>query len=223
PVSPGSVLANSGGRQGASASLSATANTPPNVIASSSNDNSSGENQAAAGSRGEGGASPSAANGGGTVKQYNGSPLSSDFVGPLDKNTQAARDVKNITAPIDFDGHILGGEVKADGKVVGGHSTASGNVRVIPGTESAPNAKGVYEAEIEVRNPENPSQWLPKTNNEGVSSMFPSSWSADRIKVEVDAAYQNRVVKGDSWTGVTPSGVKVRGWLRPKTTVYPIY
>ncbi|QCX49532.1 hemagglutinin repeat-containing protein [Ralstonia pseudosolanacearum] len=40
PVSPGSVLANSGVRQGASASLSATADRPPNAIASSSGDDS---------------------------------------------------------------------------------------------------------------------------------------------------------------------------------------
>ncbi|WP_307844523.1 hemagglutinin repeat-containing protein [Ralstonia syzygii] len=39
-ASPGSVLVNSGARQAASASLSATANPPPNVIASSGNDDS---------------------------------------------------------------------------------------------------------------------------------------------------------------------------------------
>ncbi|WP_247664421.1 hemagglutinin repeat-containing protein [Ralstonia pseudosolanacearum] len=38
PVSPGSVLANPGGRQAANASLSVTADPPPNVIASSGND-----------------------------------------------------------------------------------------------------------------------------------------------------------------------------------------
>ncbi|MCL9850863.1 hemagglutinin repeat-containing protein (plasmid) [Ralstonia solanacearum P673] len=222
-ASPGAVLANSAARQAANASLSATADRSPNVIASSGNDNSSGENQAAEGSRGAGGALSSTENGGGTVKSYNGSPRSADFVGPLDQNTQAARSVKNVTAPIDFDGHILSGEVKANGDVVGGHSTASGNVRVIPGTESVPNAQGVYKAEIEVPDPANSGQWLQKTNNNGVSTMFPSSWSADRIKVEVDSAYQNRVVTGNRWTGVTPSGVKVQGWLTPKTTVYPIY
>ncbi|WP_247424824.1 hemagglutinin repeat-containing protein, partial [Ralstonia pseudosolanacearum] len=58
PVSPGSVLANSGGRQGASASLSATANTPPNAIASSSNGDSSGESQATGGKSSDGQTSP---------------------------------------------------------------------------------------------------------------------------------------------------------------------
>ncbi|WP_199189512.1 EndoU domain-containing protein [Trinickia dabaoshanensis] len=158
-----------------------------------------------------------------TVTPYSGDPLSPDFVGPLDLNTQATRDVGNVTAPIDFDGHILSGEVKANGSVVGGHSTASGNVQIIPGTESAPNAQGVYKAQIAVPDPANPGQWLPKTNNGGVSTLFPDSWTADRIKVEVDAAYQNRVITGNKWTGITPSGVRVQGWLMPKTTVYPIF
>jgi hypothetical protein len=138
-------------------------------------------------------------------------------------NKQATQNVGKVSAPIDFNGHTLGGEVKANGNVVGGHSTASGDVRIIQGTESAPNAQGVYQARIEVPDPANPGQWLSKSNNGGVSTMFPNSWTADRIKVEVDAAYQNRVITGNKWTGVTPSGVKVEGYLAPNTTVYPIY
>uniref|UniRef100_UPI001EEC11A3 EndoU domain-containing protein n=1 Tax=Vibrio vulnificus TaxID=672 RepID=UPI001EEC11A3 len=130
---------------------------------------------------------------------------------------------KDVTAPIDFDGHILSGEVKPNGNVVGGHSTATGRVRVIPGSSSAPNAQGVYKAKIEVPNPNNPGQFLQKTNNGGYSTMFPDTWSADRVKVEVGAAYKNRIVVGNKWQGTTPSGVKVEGYLNPKTTVYPIY
>ena len=63
--------------------------------------------------------------------------------------------VGNVTAPIDFDGHILAAEIKANGNVVGGHSTASGNVQVIPGTASAPNAQGVYSARVQVADPGN--------------------------------------------------------------------
>lgn len=145
------------------------------------------------------------------------------FVGPLDLNTQAAKDVGKVTAPIDFDGHILRGEIKANGNVVGGHSLVSGEVRIIPGTESAANPQGVYRASIEVADPANPGNWVPKTNGGGFSTMFPKTWSGDRIKVEVDAAYQNRVISGSKWTGITPSGVKVEGFTSPKTTVYPIY
>ncbi|MBI5256101.1 MAG: EndoU domain-containing protein [Burkholderiales bacterium] len=138
-----------------------------------------------------------------------------------DLNSKASQDVGKVTAPIDFDGHILNAEVKANGQVVGGHSTASGKVRVIPGSQSPPNAQGVYSARIEVADPNNPSAFIPKTNNGGVSTMFPDSWSADRVKVEVDAAYQNKTVSGNKWSGTTPSGVKVEGYLNPKTTVYP--
>lgn len=128
-----------------------------------------------------------------------------------------------VTAPIDFDGHILNAEIKASGKVVGGHSTATGQVKVIEGTASAPNANGVYRAKIEVADPNNPGQFLPKTNNGGWSTMFPDSWSADRVKIEVDAAFKKRTVNVNKWSGTTPSGVRVEGYLQPKTTVYPIY
>jgi len=36
-------------------------------------------------------------------------------------------------------------------------------------------------------------------------------------------AYKNKVIDGEMWTGTTPSGIKVKGWLEPKTTVYPLY
>jgi len=135
----------------------------------------------------------------------------------------AALNVHLVSAPIDWDGHILAGEVKSNGKVVGGHSIVSGKVRIVPGTASPPNQHGVYSAKIEVPHPSIPGQWLAKTNNNGVSTLFPDDWTADRIKVEVDAAYNNRVVSGNQWTGMTPSGIVVKGWLLPKTTVYPVH
>lgn len=143
--------------------------------------------------------------------------------GAIDLNAQASLSVSKITAPIDFDGHILSAEVKANGSVVGGHSTATGDVQVIPGTASVPNPQGVYTAEIQVADPANPGKFLPKTNNGGISTLFPDSWTADRVKVEVDAAFQNKTVVGNKWSGTTPSGVKVEGYITPKTTVYPKY
>ena len=129
--------------------------------------------------------------------------------------------------PIDFDGHILNAEIKGN-KVVGGHSIANGNIRVDK-VVKAPNANGVYEAKISVRDPNNPGKFLSKTNNNGKSTMFPDSWTSDRIKVEVDYAYKNRVPHSDPlkaskgmWQGVTKSGVKVEGYVSPKTTVYPL-
>src|SRR5690606_9417263 len=107
------------------------------------------------------------------------------------------------SAPIDFDGHIFNAEVKANGKVVGGHSIATGEVRVVPGTASPPNAQGVYSAKIEVADPNNLGGYLPKTNNGGVSTMFPDSWNTDRIKIEVDVAFKNKTVNGNKWSGTT--------------------
>lgn len=154
-------------------------------------------------------------------RTYTGDELDENFVGPLSQNSYADRIVGNVTAPIDFEGHIFSAEVKANGTVVGGHATVTGQVQVIPGSASAPNAQGVYSAKIRVADPANPGQFLPKTNNGGVSTLFPDSWSANRIKVEVDAAFQNRNIVGNKWTGTTPSGVRVEGYLNPRTTVYP--
>jgi uncharacterized Zn-binding protein involved in type VI secretion len=152
---------------------------------------------------------------------YSGDVLAANFIGPLDQNSAAALKIGRVTAPIDFDGHIFAAEIKANGNVVGGHSIVTGNVQVIPGTATAPNAQGVYSAKIQVADPKNPGQFLPKTNNGGVSTLFPDSWSAARIKVEVDAAFQNKTIIGNKWTGTTPSGVRVEGYIKPKTTVYP--
>ncbi|WP_223449907.1 MULTISPECIES: hemagglutinin repeat-containing protein [unclassified Pseudomonas] len=141
--------------------------------------------------------------------------------GTADLNAQASLSVSKVTAPIDFDGHIIKAEVKPNGNVVGGHSTATGDVRVVPGTASSPNAQGVYTARIQVADPANPGQFLAKTNNGGFSTMFPDSWTADRIKVEVDGAFKNKTVVGNKWSGTTSSGVRVEGYLTPNTTVYP--
>ncbi|MDG5978495.1 MafB1 protein [Hydrogenophaga taeniospiralis CCUG 15921] len=103
----------------------------------------------------------------------------------------------------------------------------TGDIRVIPGTAGTPNAQGVYDAKIEVRDPANPGGYLPKTNNKGVSTMFPDHWTGDRIKVEVDAACKNRqsfknTANGATmWRGTTPSGVLVEGYTTPNVTVYP--
>ncbi|STZ07685.1 p120 [Moraxella caprae] len=143
-------------------------------------------------------------------------------------NLQATKRVHQVTAPIDFDGHILNAEIKSGGKVVGGHSTANGNIKILSVTKQ-PDKKGVYEAKIAVKDPTTGS-YLPKSNNSGKSTMFPETWTADRVKVEVDYAYQHKIThpdpnkaKNGMWYGKTPSGVAVEGFLTPKTTVYPLY
>ncbi len=138
------------------------------------------------------------------------------------RNQSAAKNVGSVKVPIDFDGHITRLEIKPNGDVVGGHSIATGEVHIVPGSKGAPNAQGVYEAKVQVADPANPGSFLPKTTNGGRSTMFPDSWTADRIKVEVDAAFNAKIVSGNKWSGTTPSGVKVQGYLTPKVTVYPV-
>jgi hypothetical protein len=136
-------------------------------------------------------------------------------------NQSASDMVGNVTAPIDFDGHILGAEINKSGtKATGGHSTASGKVDVV--NKGVSDKYGVYEATIQIPNPKKPGQYLTKN-----STMFPDGWSADRVKVEVDEAFKNKTLTTNSqgqpmWEGLTPSGVVVKGYLNPKVTVYPV-
>ena len=132
------------------------------------------------------------------------------------------RFVKNVTAPIDFN-HIFNLEINRRGRVVGGHLT-SGNI--IEGRVIQTYPSGVYEAELFIKNPNNFNELLPKSNNNGISTMFPRNWTQDRVKVEVDFAYQNRInfynYRGVlMWKGKTPSGIWVEGYTTPNTTVYP--
>ncbi|HED4415464.1 EndoU domain-containing protein [Pasteurella multocida] len=91
---------------------------------------------------------------------------------------------------------------------------------------------GVYEARVLIPNPKaqtDPTapKFLEKKGNEGVSTMFPKTWTEDRLKVELEHAFRNRsrVPKTeDKWSGTTKSGVKVE-WVINKdgylSTVYP--
>lgn len=84
-----------------------------------------------------------------------------------------SRQVNNVTAPIDFDGHILNTEINSRGKLSGGHSIASGNVKVFQ-VIGKPDKNGVYNAKISVVDAKT-GKSVPKTNNNGKSTMFPNS------------------------------------------------
>ncbi|SFM63091.1 EndoU domain-containing protein [Rugamonas rubra] len=132
---------------------------------------------------------------------------------------------KNVLgSPVDI-AHAIGADYTKAGRPTGGHSLLNGDVRILPGTESVPDASGVYKATIQVPDPQNPGQWLTKTSNASMNSMFPKNWDASRIQSEVDAAWNspNRVVSGNKWSSFTPSGVKVEGYVSPRTTVYPVH
>ena len=87
---------------------------------------------------------------------------------------------------MDFDNHIINGEINARGLTVGGHSTAgvNNNVRIDRLISISPN--GVRQAEISIYDSIS-GQWIPKLNSNGtrnITSLFPEYWTPNRIKVE---------------------------------------
>jgi hypothetical protein len=125
-------------------------------------------------------------------------------------------------SPIDYD-HVIGADYNKNGQPTGGHSLLKNDVRIVPGTETAPDPYGVYRAAVQMPDPNNAGAWITKSAS--VNTMFPKNWTEAQIKAEVDAAWNspNKVVSGTKWQSVTPSGVKVSGYTTPRTTVFPIY
>jgi hypothetical protein len=142
----------------------------------------------------------------------------------VDRGAGGVGSAYRSTSPVDYD-HVLGADYNARGNPTGGHSLVNGDVRIVAGTESAADAFGVYEATILVPDPSNPGQWLTKTTNGSVNTMFPKEWTESRIKAEVDAAWNSphKTVLEQKWFSETPSGVRVEGFLLPRVTVYPVY
>ena len=135
---------------------------------------------------------------------------------------------QKATAPIDFDGHIINGEINARGRAVGGHSMLGGNVRIDAYAAKNPiSPNGVRNVVISVYDPST-GTWIQKVDRFGepqLTTLFPESWSKSRIIVEVDIAYKNRtrsLLDPRKWEGTTPSGIKVEGYIAPNTTVYPL-
>ena len=132
------------------------------------------------------------------------------------------------SSPIDM-AHIIGADFnRRTGEPTGGHSLLKGDVRIVPGSESAPDATGVYRAHVQMADPQRPGQWLTKTDRNGqpmFNTMFPKDWTAERITTELDAAWNSptKTKKGEKWSALTPSGVRVEGYLAPRVTAYPVY
>ena len=131
-------------------------------------------------------------------------------------------------SPIDFK-HILGADYKRHtGEPTGGHTLLNGDVRVIDGTASAPDATGVYRAQVQMADPQHAGQWNTKTDRNGnpmPNTMFPKDWTAEQVVSEVNAAWfsPTKTIRGDKWSALTPSGVRVEGYLEPRVTAYPVY
>jgi hypothetical protein len=140
----------------------------------------------------------------------------------------AVSGVASARSPIDIE-HVLGADFnRRTGLPTGGHTLLSGDVRVIAGSESAPDATGVYRAHVQMADPSRPGQWVTKTDRNGKpmqNTMFPKAWNAERVASELDAAWNspNKTIRGDKWSALTPSGVRVEGYTAPRVTAYPVY
>lgn len=139
----------------------------------------------------------------------------------------AAGDVSKVvrTSPVDIS-HSIGADYNPrTGRPTGGHTLLKGDVRIVLGTESVPDIAGVYTATIQILDPNDPGKWITKTGHNSTNTMFPKNWDEARIKAEVDAAWNSpsKSVNGNIWMSITPSGVKVEGYISPRTTVYPVY
>ncbi|MBC8236394.1 EndoU domain-containing protein [bacterium] len=86
-----------------------------------------------------------------------------------------------------------------------------------------PKAQRVYEAEVEIYDP-NSGRWI---SNQTPSTFFPDSWSRAQVLNEIRGAFQNRTfIWGNRWEGISPSGVIMRGFLDSAgnlQTAYPVY
>lgn len=177
---------------------------------------------------------PATASGNATTIASNasGSTSSPPSTSPAPSSSGTTNTPPTSYPPIDYD-HIVGGDVNALGtKVTGGHSLHRGDVRIIPGTELPPNAAGVYRAHVQIKHPTT-GVWITKVNHNGtpiVNTMFPKSWTEHKIKAEVDAAWANpsKVITGNRWMSVTPSGVRIIGYINisphlNRVTAYPDY
>ena len=149
-------------------------------------------------------------------------------------NADAAKKASSITSiPQKVLEHIIDGVPKGKNYVEGGHSRQSTNVRIDKIIKIYPN--GVYEAEVSIYNRKS-GKYIKKHVNDGPNgekrnhTMFPDSWTPDRIKVEVDSAWQNRKPStnypNNGWEGVSQSGVRIEGFIDSVTgqmkNAYPV-
>lgn len=127
------------------------------------------------------------------------------------------------TSPAVNETHIFEGEVNKRGKPVGFHSRPRGRdpqgarvARIV----DRPNRRGVYTAEVEIKNGE--GRWLRKR-----STFFPDGMDRAAVIAAVLSAYQGRTTgNADKFRGPSGKGFTIEGWLLDDgriNTAYPVY
>ena len=120
-----------------------------------------------------------------------------------------------LTMPIEMQEHIFG-EIKhlRNGTIraTGGHAV-SDQVKISDITNIQYN--NVFQAKVEIYDPVT-NQYILKSNNNGLSTFFPPYWTKDRVLIEAESAFGNKVPHSDNLQfqngydeGKTKSGVKV--------------
>lgn len=119
--------------------------------------------------------------------------------------------------------HIFEGELNKRDKVVGYHyeGMASAKARVEDGTRSAPDKNGVYTGKVYIGN-------KLKDGNNGFSTFFPRSWTAQQVVDAINYAWENRRQRtGAQYTGKTKEGLSITFYADDRTgkiaTAYPMY
>ena len=118
--------------------------------------------------------------------------------------------------------HVFEGEINKRGKPTGYHSRPGGqdpaNARVVS-VKDGPNSKGVYTANIEVRDG---GQWKSK-----FSSFFPDNLSQQEVIDIIVHAYKNsKNPKKQPWSGPSGLGFQVQGYTSSRggiNTAFPVY
>ncbi|WP_055070523.1 EndoU domain-containing protein [Clostridium massiliamazoniense] len=104
--------------------------------------------------------------------------------------------------------HIFFGTVK-DGKAEGFHyaNIKNSSSCIISGTESAPNAFGVFKAKAEI-------DGKVKSDDNGYSTFFPNSMSPQKVIDSINEAYSNaQNIHGNIYVGKAKNGMKIEMYL----------
>ncbi|MGD7437976.1 hemagglutinin repeat-containing protein, partial [Ralstonia pseudosolanacearum] len=165
-ASPGAVLANSAARQAASASLSVTADTPPNAIASSGGDDSGSGKRANSGAS-SGGSGDSTGQAGGNNASSNAGGKSSGVTSP---NT-AMREHANASGS--YVDPLTGKVVQTDERLAADHIVPKNWIKQQPGFDQLTPAQ-----QSAILNDPINTQGLPTSFNSSKGAKMPGDWTA---------------------------------------------
>lgn len=113
--------------------------------------------------------------------------------------------------------HLFLGEINRRKKAVGYHHESMMGGRIIPGTETAPDKNGVYEANVIING----------KKKKAPSSFFPKHWDRVDVLKAVKEAFENkRHIGGFKYEGTTSRGIDIQMYLDEDgiiSTAFPIY